>query len=937
LPNPPVENEPTLPTSDGETPFKPGERIGRYVLLSLIGQGGMSIVYLAYDPELDRKVALKLLRMGLLNREGKARLTREAQALARLSHPNVVPVYDVGAFRDQTFVTMEFVEGVSLKRWLREARTWREVVPIMLAAGRGLEAAHAAGLVHRDFKPDNVLIGLDGRVRVVDFGLARPVEEIDGSDSGKTPRQRAQAEKSEREERETAPIDVSEAALSARPPTPTPSGSVTRADQIIGTPAYMAPEQAAGNATDARADQFSFCVTLYEALYRLKPHESTHTPEGSAILTVAEKLNHPKRKLAAEPPSGTAVPSWIGRVAMRGLCVDPVDRFPTMAELLAALEADPAIKRRRALAVGGGALLIALMSLAAVQSRSEKRALCKGSDARVAEVWSPQVRERVRASFVATGLPYAEAAAQSFGLALDDYARGWAVMHKDACEATRVRGEQSEEVLDLRMACLSDRLRELSALADVMLHADAETVQEAPRAPLSLTPLGECADVLALKAPAPLPRDAEARARIEALKRRVGEVQARYAVGKNSDVVKLGEPLVKDCKAAGWAPLTAEAELWLGRAYADLGEEQKSIPTFKEAFAYALGSHDDRAMRIASVRLAQEYIYKNDPAGMHEWDQLAEATLSRTGADPAIENFLAHTRCIALWRDGKTGERLECLKRHAARVEKTQPLTEWELTTLGLAAADAGHVEESMSYLQRGVEYSLQHNGASHPRTLEMRGYLCKGWLDYGDYTKALAECSAALRAIHEVAPDNKYLSSKVEMNLGITMRELKRYDEARRYLERARKDVKPEAVVLVELAQLSNLTGDRQGALAFFRKSLAEDEKELGPEHPNLVADLLLLGEAQLDGKAAADARVTLERAERICERADLSPYMVADVRFAYARALWLERPREREHALDLARKAEAAYQEAPKSARFTSALADIQRWLRERSTEPR
>ena len=923
---------PTLPTADGETPFKAGDRVGRYVVLSAIGQGGMSVVYLAYDPELDRKVALKLLRLGLLNKEGKQRLLREAQALARLSHPNVVPVYDVGTFADQAFVAMEFVEGVSLKRWLREPRSWREVLPIFLAAGRGLEAAHAAGLVHRDMKPDNVLIGVDGRVRVVDFGLARPVEELDGSgsDSGRTPTGK---ERERERQRETVPIEVSNPAAQ--------SSSVTRADQIIGTPAYMAPEQAAGIATDARADQFSFCVTLYEALYRVKPHESTETPEGSAILTVAEKINHPKRTLAAAPPSSSDVPAWVGRVVMRGLSLDPVDRFPTMAELLRGLENDPARGRRRAAAGAGVALLLGLSAFAAVRAQGQKRALCRGGDERIGQVWSPDVRARVRQAFLATNLPYAEAASLSFSTAIDEYARGWTAMHQDACEATRVRGEQSEEVLDLRMACLSDRLRELQALTDVMLHADAETVQEATRAHQTLTPIPECADVIALKAPVPRPRDPATRAKLEALQKRIGDVQARYAVGKNSQAVELGEALVKDCKAAGYGPLVAEADLWLGRAYADLGEEQRSIPTFKEAFAYALSSRNDRVLKVAATRLAQEYIYKNDPAGMREWDQLAQAALTRTGSDPAIENFLAHTRCIALWRDGKLLERLDCLKKHAARVERTQPLTEWELTTLGLAASDAGQVEEAIDYLRRGVEYSLQHNGASHPRTLEMRGYLCKGFLDYGDFNRALSECSATLRAIREVAPDNKYLVSKVELYLGATLRELKRYDEARRYLTDARKDLKPEGEALVELAQVETAVGDHQGALATFHKSLAEDEKDLGPAHPNLVVDLLMLGEAQLDGKDVTGARATLERADRICEKADLSPYMIADVRFAFARTLWPAtggRPPERERALELAKKAVAAYVSgAPKTTRFQSQLAEMERWLRERSTEPR
>src|SRR3569833_2273347 len=149
----------------------------------------MGVVFLAYDPELDRKVALKLLRLGKLGTTGMARLLREAQALARLSHPNVVPVYDVGTVDNQAFVAMEYVEGQTLKRWLKTPRAWRDIVGVMRDAGRGLAAAHAAGLVHRDFKPDNVLIGADGRVRVVDFGLAREVEDL-SNPSGVTPADR---------------------------------------------------------------------------------------------------------------------------------------------------------------------------------------------------------------------------------------------------------------------------------------------------------------------------------------------------------------------------------------------------------------------------------------------------------------------------------------------------------------------------------------------------------------------------------------------------------------------------------------------------------------------------------------------------------------------------------------------------------------------------
>jgi len=164
--------------------FEPGELspgrtlAGRYTLLGTLGQGGMGLVLAAYDARLDRRVALKLLRSRRGSRSEKteeARLLREAQAMARLNHPNVVAVYDAGTLENgSVFIAMEYVQGQTLSRWRQQQeRSWREVLGVYLAAGQGLPAAHAAGLVHRDFKPDNVLVGEDGRVKVTDFGLAR--------------------------------------------------------------------------------------------------------------------------------------------------------------------------------------------------------------------------------------------------------------------------------------------------------------------------------------------------------------------------------------------------------------------------------------------------------------------------------------------------------------------------------------------------------------------------------------------------------------------------------------------------------------------------------------------------------------------------------------------------------------------------------------------
>jgi tetratricopeptide (TPR) repeat protein/predicted Ser/Thr protein kinase len=917
-PTPTVPDQTQGEATEAAERFKPGDRLGRYVIVSTAGQGGMSVVYLAFDPELDRKVAVKLMRIGSLGTQGKQRLQREAQALARLSHPNVVPVYDVGTVRDQAFVAMEYVEGQTLKRWLKQPRRWREVLAVMVDAGRGLAAAHAAGLVHRDFKPDNVLIGNDGRVRVLDFGLARPVEDLDGSNpSERTP-----------DERPPAGSPSSGSGESAR------VGQVTRADQVIGTPAYMAPEQVANGATDERADQFSFCVTLYEALYKQKPFDHTETLSADALMTIAEKRSTGPVRHLAKAPSTPGVPGWIYKVVMRGLAVDPIHRFPSMDELLRELLADPGAARRKWVIGGVTALMLGAGVFGAVSSRRHQAALCRGGEERMAAVWSDAARTEVKKGFAEIGAPYADAAAQAVTRALDAYATAWTHMHQDACEATRVRGEQSEEVLDLRMACLSDRLKEVSALAELMRRPDAETVQEASRATQQLTPVAECADVSALKAPVPRPRDPQQRAKVDALQKRLAGVQAQYAVGKNEEAARLGDALLKDAQAVGFQPLIADVHLWRGRAHADLGEEAQSIPAYRDAFAVALASRNDRTLKQAAVRLAQEYIYKNDMNEFHYWDEVAQAALDRTGPDARMESFLQHTRCVGLWQTGKLIARLDCLEKHARGAERVQPLTDWELTTLGLAASDTGRFSESIDFLKRGVAYSLKENGYTHPRTLEMRGYLCKGWIDYGDFDKALAECRDALKTAEEVAKENHYIVSKIELYLGSTLRELKRYDEAKKYLEKARPYVKPEGEALVELAQIASATGDHGAALAFFKKSLEEDQMELAPDHPNLVVDLLQLGEAQLAHGDAA-ARATLGRAYQIAANADLSPYMIADVEFAYARALWPEAA-ERSRALTLAQKARDTYAKAPDSERFQSLRSHVAKWLGGHSLPP-
>ena len=278
------------------------DRISRYVIGERIGAGAMGIVHAAFDPELRRRVAIKLLVQ-----RADARLLREAQALARVSHPNVIPIYDVGTHEGGVFLAMELVDGESLTAWLASrARSPAEIVGVLTAAGRGLAAAHAAGLVHRDFKPDNLLVGRDGRVRVTDFGLAR-----------------------DRGEPDSAPAAESSDFL---------AGELTRPGTLVGTPVYMAPELLAGGVAEARSDQFSFCVTAYEALYGHRPF---------AARTIGELRRAVVERQVRDEPRGAGVPGSLRRLILRGLSPRPEDRFASMDDLLTALaRRRPRVPRR---------------------------------------------------------------------------------------------------------------------------------------------------------------------------------------------------------------------------------------------------------------------------------------------------------------------------------------------------------------------------------------------------------------------------------------------------------------------------------------------------------------------------------------------------------------------------------------------------------------
>lgn len=357
---------PTAPLGEeAHIALERGEKVGQFEILSRIGSGGMGVVFAAYDPRLGRKVALKLLRSpkdsGLSVSDAQRRFLREAQAMAQLSHPNVIAVYDVGRYKSEVYIAMELVEGETLTRWLRRwKRPWRDILDKFLAAGTALAEAHGSGLAHRDFKPDNVLVGSDERVRVMDFGLVRSLF-FDAPPSG------------------------ADGHAPARQPHASMLGhALTRTGALMGTPRYMAPEQLAGQETEARSDQFSFCVALYEALH------DQHPFEGDTAAGLGPDSS------ARPPPPDTEVPSWLHKALVRGLSFKAKDRFPTMRDLLRAITPPPLRPSRVRLAIATTMVGVALVYATAawIQARSESEKL--GSEVGMAHARVAELEQEVK-------------------------------------------------------------------------------------------------------------------------------------------------------------------------------------------------------------------------------------------------------------------------------------------------------------------------------------------------------------------------------------------------------------------------------------------------------------------------------------------------------------------------------------------------------------
>ncbi|HEY8375951.1 MAG TPA: tetratricopeptide repeat protein [Nannocystis sp.] len=935
---------PTVPERKSEVDDVGPARIGRYVVLRKLGEGGMGVVYAAYDEMLDRKVAIKLLRGEFRGRQqsvGQQRLFREAQSMAKLSHPNVAQVYEVAPLGDAVYIAMEFVSGANLTEWLtQEKRPWREIVVVFRQAGEGLAAAHRAGIVHRDFKPDNVLVGDDGRVRVADFGLARRDEATTVVDDGVT-----------------TSVD----------------SHLTQVGTFIGTPAYMAPEQLRREPADALSDQFSFCVSLFEGLYGYRPFKGETTAEITRAVLAGERQS---------PPRDTDVPGWVHQVIVRGLSLEPAERFPTMDALLAALSADPerARGRRRGIlgAILGAGLVAGSSGYAIYEVRAREEARCTGAREQLAGVWDAAVAAQVKAALTSSKAGYAADVAARVDRRLGEYADAWVEMRREACEAHR-RGEQSDSLYDRRVACLDGRRTALRALVDVLAAADPEALEKAVQASEQLPPLSRCADAQALLAQSPPPDDPALARAAAALRERLARAQARFDVGQYRATQEELASLRAEAEALGHAPTLAAVLYLAGRVEEALGLYAEAEASLLRAAATADRGGDDEVRAGAMIELVR--VVGTRQARFDEGLRLGEfarGVVARLPDDLQAEATLASRLGELLLQRGE----LDQAEPHLARALELRAQIDGETSSAYAEALDTratlaffrGDYEAALAGYRAAVAIYETTYGAAHPRlgkalnnigaaelsslryrdaeathtrVLEiLRGaygeshpalahaYSNLGLIAQlqGHYPQAIASFERALAIYEAHLPPSHPNRGDCLLDLGHAHVFAGAYAEAERQFARALAIYgeafgvghakTTQALASLGMAQLRDGRADE--ASRTFQRALAEFT---GPaDDPALAAPLAGLGQVLLAAGRVREAAEKLERAlELVAKNPSAAPYEVAEIQFALARAL--SDPGSAERRRELAEAARAGYRAIGPA--FAAAAAEVDAWL--------
>jgi len=887
-------------------------RIGRFTLLKAVGSGGMGEVYAAYDEQLGRKVAVKLVRSDRQSLyEADERLLREAQTLAQLSHPNVVQVYEAGQFEGRVFIAMEFIQGRTLRDWLREhARPGdrvrrHEVLRQFIAAGRGLQAAHAAGLVHRDFKPDNVLVGDDGRPRVVDFGLARLAsptsKEAQASGRGavitdaKTwPADAVTPEGGPTPEAGPAPEDSSARNRPTKPVLPSVNpvaswsqqlGVATTHGRILGTPKYMAPEQMRGEIADQRCDQFSFCVALYEALYGQMPFPGA---------TREELLHAIENQQIREPPRGLDAPPPVRRALARGLSADPAARFPDMAELLAALR-DSRQRRRRWVAAVAllGALVIGSVIHAAVSRSSAEP--CADVGASITTLWSAGRREALREAFARTGLVYAGATWAALEPRIDQYATRLQSELATTCKATRVHGVQSFEVMEQRTLCLAERQARLNALLDQLAHADATVVERAHQAASDLPDLAACGHAAMLRygmKPPPADRATE----IRGIRDQLARARTQGLLGHGDEALRIARDQLARANQLDYGPVRAEAlhqTGWVLMFHGDAAEMAEGEGMLLRAVNLAESErHDELAAAIWNDLVLGAARSRSHTQRAHAWHERAIAAVQRIG-DPRLGRADALRNVARLFYVESDLPAAEQRQRQALALIESEagvaPLVvAVYLHDFANTLRDLGRYEEARKAYERTLGLYQTALGQDHPHVADVRldiavMHTLQGALDTagGILEEILRRDAQTLGKDHRLIGRAHIELASVGWQRGTLGRAHEHAMRGIAIYERVHgKGHVNLAAAYSQLGAIAFRRGAYEDALAAYRAALNLERRNLGDNHPDVGLSQANIGEALVAQGRDQDALAAIEQATRILGSASAYEPFLASVR---------------------------------------------------------
>jgi len=670
-------------------------KLGRFEVLELLGSGGLGIVYLARDPVLDRHVALKVMRdIRPGNALQRRRVLREAQALAKLNHPNIVGIYEVGEHDDTVFIAMEHVDGSTLQDLERRRPPFAQLLDLYRQAGAGLAAAHARGFVHRDFKPANVLVGRDGRARVADFGLAA------------TPA----------DQQPDVPLETD------RDSVPTPRS------RAGGTPRYMAPEQLAARAATRASDQFSFCVALHHAVYGVFPYPLQ-------ALASAARSGVP---LELETPN-TKGPPWLGRLLARGLALHPEQRYPSFEALLGELREGPARRRRKvaAMSTTGALAVVAAVSVTAADAEH-----CPDPSVLLASTWGPQRRHAVAQALEQAQQPYAEATARALLSGFDLYASRWADARGQACHQTLASTSPKDTALASRSIRCLDRGRARFHAATSM----ATDIESNPgillRADDVLAELGvpaRCANAAVdITENAPALSEQE----IAAFEHTLDEIGLLYATAEYDRSTTRAEALASELRQRGAGSLEAYALLQLGQSHDAKGAHDHAVTSFFAALA-ADQRHDVPEVAARSwsslARLAARDL--EDSTRAAHWLTMAESAVTRAGGSTELTADLDQARGEIALLHGEPDDAAAAFTR-AVDLLRADPNTQptalaTALVRLANATTLAGHTERGDRLYEEALQLRRTRQGNTHPDVAAVEFDMALTALARAEYSRA--------------------------------------------------------------------------------------------------------------------------------------------------------------------------------------------------------